>query len=79
MKKVLIGTALGLAGAYAVYRLHKNGAFDGVYDNLNVLKSKTKRNIKNAVDVGINQAEYIKDRIEHEFQNGVGKLTKGVK
>lgn len=66
MKNVLIGVALGLAGAYVVYRLQKNGTFEDVCDNLNIFASKTKRNIKNAVDVGKNQAEYIRDRIEYE-------------
>lgn len=67
MKNVLIGVALGLAGAYVVYRLQKKGAFENVCDNLNVFASKTKRNIKNAVDVGKNQAEYIRERVEYEI------------
>jgi len=77
MKKVLIGAAVGLAAACVIYRLQKKGAFDGVCDNLNVFANKAKRNIKNAVDVGKNQAEYIRDRVEYEFQNGKEKLSGG--
>lgn len=75
MKRILIGAALGVAAACLVYRLQKKGAFDCVCDNLNVFADKTKRNIKNAVDVGANQAEYIRDRIEYEFRKGKEKLS----
>ena len=75
MKRILIGAALGVAAACLVYRLQKKGAFDGVCENLNVFADKTKRNIKNAVDVGANQAEYIRDRIEYEFRKGKEKLS----
>jgi ElaB/YqjD/DUF883 family membrane-anchored ribosome-binding protein len=77
MKKVLIGAAVGLAVGAVVYKLYREGKLDGFCDDMGRLADKTKRNLKNAVDVGKNQAEYIKDRVEHEFQAGKERLSKG--
>lgn len=75
MKKILIGAAIGVAATYVVYMLQKKGVFDGVCDNMHLYASKAKKNLKNAVDVTKNQAEYVKDRVEYEFQNGKEKLA----
>lgn len=74
MKKLLIGAAVGLTAAGVIYRLYKRGSLDCMCENLDAFTNKAKRNIKNAVDMGKNQAEYIKDRVEYEFQNGKEKL-----
>ena len=76
MKKVLIGTAIGLAAGYAIYKLAQQGKLDCLCDDVNKFAGKTKRNFKNMVDTGKNQAEYIKDRIEYEYENGKEKLGK---
>lgn len=70
MKKVLVGAVLGAAAVYVVARLYKQGKFDGFCDDMNKFAMKAKRNLRNAADVGKNQVEYIKDRIEYEFENG---------
>ena len=70
MKKVLIGAALGAVALYAVSRLYKQGKLDGFCDDMNKFASKAKRNLKNVADVGKNQVEYIKDRVEYELNNG---------
>ena len=74
MKKVLVGAAVGLAAGVVIYKLYQQGKLDGVCDNMNKFALKTKKNFKNAVDVGRNQAEYIKDKLEYEYENGKEKL-----
>ncbi|MDR2955678.1 MAG: hypothetical protein LBV43_11405 [Prevotella sp.] len=71
MKKILLGSALGLVAAGAViYKLKKDGKLDDIFHDLHVYSSKKKRDIKNVIDAGKNQVEYVKDRIEYEFNNG---------
>ncbi|MBK5721091.1 YtxH domain-containing protein [Dysgonomonas sp. Marseille-P4677] len=75
MKKVLIGTVIGVGVSYALYKLYQQGKLDGICDDMSRFAIKTKRNLKNVVDVGKNQAEYIKERVEHEFQSGKEKFS----
>lgn len=71
MKNVLIGIAAGVAIGYVVRRLVEEGKIPclcGGHCNchdISELADKTKKKIKDAVDVGINQAEYVADRVEH--------------
>jgi len=66
-KKAVIGTAAGVAAGFAVYKMYKQGKFDGVSDSMHKFASKSKRDIKNAVAMGKNQVDYIKERAEHEM------------
>lgn len=75
MKKILIGAALGAAAVYVIAKLQKEGKLEHLCDNWNVFSSKAKRDLKNVVDAGKNQVEYIKDRVEYEYQNGKEKLN----
>ena len=74
MKKLLIGATVGLTAGYIVYRLYQEGKLEGVCKSMNRYAIKTKRNMKNAIAVSRNQAEYIKDRLEYEYENGKEKL-----
>ena len=75
MKKILIGTAVGLAAGVVLYKLYQQGKLDGLCDDVNKFAGKTKKNFKNLVDVSKNQAEYVKDRLEYQFENGKEKLS----
>lgn len=79
MKKVLIGAGVGLGVAFLLYKLYQEGKLYGLCSDVDRLAMKAKRNLKNAVDVGKNQAEYIKDRIEYEYESGKEKLSKAEK
>jgi len=67
MKKILAGAVLGVAAVYVVSKLHKQGKFDGFCDDMSKFADKAKRNFKNVADIGKNQVEYIKDRIDYEI------------
>ena len=76
MKKLLVGTAIGIAAGYAVYKMAQQGKLDCLCDDIDKYSKKAKRNLKTIVDAGKNQAEYVKDRIEYEYENGKEKLSK---
>lgn len=73
MKKILLGTIVGIAAGYALFRYKKDGSWDGLCDEFQSLANKTKRDAKNLFDKGKNQVDYIKDEIEYEFDNGEEK------
>ena len=75
MKKILVGSAIGAVVGGVVYMLYKQGKLDGVCHDMNKMALKGKRDFKNAVAKGKNHAEYLKDRVEYEFQNGKEKIT----
>ena len=52
MKNVLFGLAVGVVVGYVLRRM------DGLTD-------KAKKKVKDVVDTGKNQVEYVKDRVEH--------------
>lgn len=68
MKKLLVGAVIGGALVYVITKLHREGKLDNLYDGVNDLASKAKLNLKNLADAGVNQAEYIKDRIDYEMK-----------
>ena len=70
MKKLLVGTAIGAVIGGVLYALNKQGKLDGIKDDMNVYARKTRRNIKNAVDVSKNEVEYLKDRVAYEVNKG---------
>lgn len=77
MKNLLLGTLVGMAAGYALFRYKNDGSLDGLCDELNSFANKTKRDAKNLFEKGKNQAEYVKDEVEYEFENGVEELQKG--
>lgn len=75
MKKAVLGLALG-AGAILLYKeLQKKGYISGHCGNeLNKFMSKTCKGVRNTVDAGKNEAEYLKDRAEYYADKGKEKL-----
>ena len=59
MKNVLIGIAAGIAIGY------DDGKFKCIHDDMSELADRAKKKIKDVVDKGVNEAEYIGDRVEH--------------
>lgn len=66
MKKFLLGAALGVGAVYLVKKLHKEGKLDGLYESVNDFSGKAKRDVKNLIDAGKNEAEYLKGRLEYK-------------
>ncbi len=54
MKNVLIGIAAGIAIGYVLRKM-----------DMSELADRAKKKIKDVVDKGVNEAEYIGDRVEH--------------
>jgi len=69
MKKILLGTIVGIAAGYAFFRYKQDGSWDGLCDELHSMANKTKRDAKNMFDKGMNEAEYVKDEIGKEFED----------
>ncbi len=71
MKKVILGTVLGAAVGITLGCLAKaayeRGYFDSVSDSMHDFAFKTKKKIKNAVDTGKNEMEYLKEKAEYEI------------
>ena len=65
MKNVLIGIAAGIAIGYVLRKMEDDGKFKCIHDDMSELADRTKKKFKDAVDKGINQAEYVADRVEH--------------
>lgn len=68
MKKILLGIVAGSALAYLAYRLAEEGKFDGLCDDANRILGKTKKRIKDGIDVSMNQAEYLKGRARYKTE-----------
>lgn len=73
MKDALLGVAFGFVIGYLTRRMVDQGKFDCMCDDVSVLADKTKKRIKDVVDTGKNQMEYIKDRMEHVAEKNVSK------
>ena len=65
MKNVLIGISAGIAIGYVLRKMEDDGKFKCIHDDMSELADRTKKKFKDAVDKGINQAEYVADRVEH--------------
>ena len=65
MKNVLIGIAAGIAIGYVLRKMEDDGKFKCIHDDMSELADRTKKKFKDAVDKGINQAEYVADSVEH--------------
>lgn len=65
MKNVLFGLAIGVVVGYVFRRMEDQGQFKCLENELYGLTDKAKKKVKDVVDTGKNQVEYIKDRVEH--------------
>ncbi len=77
MKKMILGTTLGAAVGitlgYLARMAYEKGYFDQVSDNMHEFAFNAKKKFKNAVDVGQNEMEYLKDRAEYEMKKNKRK------
>lgn len=74
LNKLIIGAALGIAAGYAIARMQEKGLFEEVCDEANDLFSKTKKKVKDVVDMGENQLEYAKDRLQYKANQAEEKF-----
>lgn len=74
LSKFLLGAAVGLAAGCAIAHLYEKGYFDGTCDQMNDLTLKTKKKMKDIVDMGENQLEYAKERIQYKAGQAEEKL-----
>ena len=65
MKNVLFGLAVGVVVGYVLRRMEDQGQFECLENELLGLTDKAKKKVKDVVDTGKNQVEYVKDRVEH--------------
>ena len=65
MKNVLFGLAVGVVVGYVLRRMEDQGQFECLENELHGLTDKAKKKVKDVVDTGKNQVEYVKDRVEH--------------
>lgn len=73
MKKVLIGAAVGLVAGVVLYKLYKEYEHEDLGDQLNKLTGKAKKGLKDLVDAGKNQAEYVQDRARYKLEESKKK------
>lgn len=64
MKKVVLGAALGIGVIYLAKRLYDTGYMEQLSDNMRLMGMRAKKKAKNALDVGQNEMEYIRERAE---------------
>jgi len=74
MNKFIIGVVLGTAMGFCARRLQEKGYLDGMCDAMSDFASKAKRDVKNVMDKGMNEAEYVKDRAGYMTRKGKEKL-----
>lgn len=63
-KSMLFGTLAAVAAAGLVYKMRKDGKLDEAMDKASDLVFRSKRDIKNAIAAGKNEAEYIQNRAD---------------
>jgi len=77
-KKLIIGAIAGVAAFFVIKTLKDQGKLDKVTDELTELALKAKREFKNVLDSGKNQANYLRDKAEYELKklkiNSKGEL-----
>lgn len=74
MKKTILGLAVGAGVIYLVKELHKKGLLAPYENKLHKLSAKSRRDLRNAIAAGKNEAEYIKERAEYMACKGKEKL-----
>jgi len=67
MKDLIVGLAVGAVFGYIMRASQERCSVDHLNDNVNEFASKAKNKIKDAIDIGKNKVEYLKDRAEYEL------------
>jgi len=79
MKKILLGAIVGAFIGYHYKEMKERGDFNQLSDDVNGIAHKAKRELKNAMGKGRNQAEYLKDRAEDEIEKGFDKVDEATR
>ncbi len=67
MRKVVLGLVIASLTGYLIRKMQDDGQFDCIYDNAKKFLRKSKKDLKNIVDVAKNEAEYLKDCVEDKI------------
>lgn len=65
MKKTILGLAVGAGIIYLYKQLHNKGYLAPYENQLHKFSAKSRRDLRNAVAAGKNEAEYLKERAEY--------------
>lgn len=77
MNKIVLGIGLGIAAVCLYKKMKKEGYIDcDCEDAAHRFFSRTRRGVRNAMDAGMNEAEYLKERAEYGINRGKEKLDK---
>lgn len=79
MGKFLCGAAFGIALGYMIRKMQEEKKFDKFANDINRFADQTKKKVKNLVDMGQNEAEYVADRAEYVAEKGKQKLSEARK
>lgn len=79
MKKLFFGIAIGVAAVYVIKKVYNEDKFGKLRSNVDRCSSKAKKRAKDILDHGVNQAEYLGERAQQEYERGKGKLNKAIK
>lgn len=74
MKNLLVGIAVGVVAGCVLRKMAADGKFRWMHDDLSQLADKAKKKTKNLMDKGVNQAEYVSDRIESFADKNKNKM-----
>lgn len=75
MKKTIFGLAVGAGIIYLCKQLYNKGYLAPYENQLQKFTAKSRRNFRNAVATGKNEAEYLKERAEYFKDKGKEKLS----
>ncbi|MDU1904250.1 MAG: hypothetical protein E6772_05645 [Dysgonomonas sp.] len=76
MNKIVLGIGLGIAAVCLYKKMRKDGYINGdCEDAAHRFFARTRRNVSDAVDVGMNEAEYLRERAEYGINKGKEKLN----
>lgn len=70
MKKTILGLAIGAGVIYLCKHLHNKGYLAPYENQLHKFTAMSRRNFRDAVDAGKNEAEYLKERAEYIKDKG---------
>jgi len=74
MKKTILGLAVGAGIIYLCKQLHEKGYLTPYENKFHRCSAKSRRNFRNVVAAGKNEAEYLKERAEYIAGKGKEKL-----
>lgn len=73
MKKLLLGTIIGIGAACLYRNMKENGQLDRLTEEANDLACRAKTKLKDSLEKGLYKAEEVKDEVESKVDKGFEK------